>query len=164
MAVPNQDELARELLQQLSRMAEAAACMAKEMERANLIRLHEQFLGQLDRAIDDPSLAAALSTLTGLSEERRRQMIFANKQYGLILLAHRVGVLDRAELLGALKVLSRNPVFVEYWERTAEQRRSLPAESFEARVGRAVDAIMEERPDDLDDWWVVTPEEGHPDG
>lgn len=82
-------------------------------------------------------------------------MIFANRQYGLILLAYRVGVIDRGELLGDLKVLSRNSVFAEYWQRTAEHRLLLPEESLEARTGRAVDAVMDERPDDLEEWWVV---------
>lgn len=125
------------------------------MHRANLIGLHRFFVEQLDRAIDDPSLGAALGTLPGLSEEKRRQMLFANREYGLLLLAYRVGAVDRAELLGVLRILSRNPVFAEYWDRTGRQRNSLPADSLEARVGRAIDAVMAERDEDLDEWWVV---------
>lgn len=138
-----------------ARVAEGLARVAEEMHRANLISLQSLLVEQMDRSIDDPSLADTLSTLTDLSEDRRRQMITANRQYSLILLAHRVGAIDRSELLGVLKTLRRNPLFVEYWVRTADARRELPPESLEARIGRAVDALMEERLDDLEEWWVV---------
>ncbi|MGW2519495.1 DUF6082 family protein [Streptomyces sp. NPDC001617] len=155
MAVPNGEDSVSALAQQVGLMAEAIGRMAEEMRRENLIRLHGLFVDQLDRAMGDPSLADVLSGLDGLSEERRRQMFFANLQYGLIVLSYRIGAVDRGELLGHLKVLSRNPVFVEYWKRTVEPRGSLPPESLEARAGRAVDVIMEDRLDDLDEWWVV---------
>lgn len=148
MVASQQDELIRELTRQV-------ALMAEELRRANRIQLHRLFAEQLDRAIDDPSLAEVLSTSYGVSANKRRQLLFANKQYALILLGYRVGDIDRGELLGHLKVLSKNPVFVEYWQLTSEGRRLLPAESWEARIGRAVDAVMEERLDDLDEWWVV---------
>lgn len=162
MTVPNQQESAAELLQevvrQLGRMADGYDRIATELHRANLIQLQGFFLERLDRAIDDPALADVLSTYSGLSDDRRRQMFNANAQYSLILLAHRVGSLDRSELLGHLKVLLGSEVFVEYWARTAEARGGLPAESFEARVGRAVDVIMDERLEDLEEWWVVDSE------
>ncbi|MGC9536695.1 DUF6082 family protein [Streptomyces sp. UG1] len=169
MTVPNQEERMaplQELLEQAVRLlggvTEAVGRLAEELHRANLIQLQGFLLGRLDRAIDDPSLADSLSTFTDLSDEKRRQMLNANAQYALILLGHRVGALDRSELLGHLKVLRRNPVFAEYWQRSAHGREDLPAESFEARVGRAVDAIMDERLDDLDEWWVVGPDSGSP--
>ncbi|MEU9915253.1 DUF6082 family protein [Streptomyces sp. NPDC051001] len=162
MAVPNQEESILEALQQvaqqLGRMADGYDRIATELHRANLIQLHGYFLGRLDRAIDDPPLAAALSALTDLSDEERRQMPNANAQYGLILLAYRVGSVDRSELLGSLRWLLGSPVFSKYWERTAETRRGLPEDSLEARVGRAVDVIRDERLEDLDEWWVVDPE------
>ncbi|MGP4008720.1 DUF6082 family protein [Streptomyces sp. 4N124] len=136
-------------------LAAQLASVAKELHRANLIQLHRFFVEQLDLAIDDPSLGATLGTLGRLTEEKRRQMLFANREYGLLLLGYRVGALSRGELLGTLKILSRNPIFAEYWERTDRQRGNLPPESLEARVGRAIDAIMAERDDDLDEWWVV---------
>lgn len=139
-----------ELLRQLARVAE-------ELQQANLIQHHRLVVEQLDREIDDASLAAASSTLTGLSEQRRRQMIFANRSYGTVLLGHQVGRLTWEELIGHLRVLCRNPLFAEYWERTAEHRRSLPAESLERRVGKVVDTILEELEDDPDEWWVVGP-------
>ncbi|MBK3570022.1 DUF6082 family protein [Streptomyces sp. MBT62] len=145
----------QDLVHVLGRMADGLVQVAEEMRRVNLIHLHRLFIEQLDRAVDDPLLAAATSTLEGISEGERRQMIFANRHYGLILLAFRVGVMDRDELLGNLKILSLNVVFAEYWQRTREHRRLLPEDSLEARVGRAVDVVMEQRFDDLEEWWVV---------
>ncbi|MFF4275846.1 DUF6082 family protein [Streptomyces sp. NPDC001536] len=166
MTVPNQQESAAELLQevvrQLGRMASGYDRIATELHRANLIQLQGFFLERLDRAIDDPVIADTLSTFTDLSGDKRRQMFTANAQYALILLSHRIGAIDRTELLGYLKVMRRSPVFTEYWERSAHGREGLSPESFEARVGRAVDAIMEERLDDLEEWWVVGPDSEYP--
>jgi len=160
MTVPNQGEglaeLLRQVAQQLGRMADGYDRIATELHRANLIKLQSVFVERLDRAIDDPTLA--LSSITGLSDEKRRQMLNANAQYSLILMAHRVGHIDRSELLGYLKVLHGNDAFAEYWERSAAARGNLPSDSFEARVGRAVDAIMDERLEDIEEWWVVGPE------
>ena len=38
---------------------------------------------------------------------------------------------------------------------TAEHRRSLPAESVDAKVGSVVDVMLGELADDPDEWWVV---------
>lgn len=132
--------------------------MAEELRNANRIRLHGLLGEQLDRAIDDPSFADVLGVPGGVSPDKRRQLAFANKQYALILLGYRIGDIDRGELLGHLKYLSRSPVFAEYWQRTSEGRSVLPKESLEARIGRAIDAVMEERLDDLEEWWVTGPE------
>ncbi|MCL8016504.1 DUF6082 family protein [Streptomyces sp. AS02] len=145
-----QEDILLDLLRQLTLMTE-------EIHRANLIQQYRITVDQMDRTIDDPSLADASSTLTGLSEVKRRQLLFANRQYGSLLLAHRVGGLGWDELLGHLRVLCRNAVFVEYWDRTAEHRRSIPTDSVEGRVGGAVDVIMEELADDPEQWWVVGP-------
>ncbi|WP_367321400.1 DUF6082 family protein [Streptomyces sp. HUAS ZL42] len=145
-----QEELLLELLRQLTLITE-------EIHRANMIQQYRLTVEQVDRTIDDPSLADVLSTLPGLSEGRRRQMLFANREYGNLLLAHRVGVCDWDELLGHLRVLCRNAVFAEYWDRTAEHRRSLPSDSMEARVGAAVDIMLEELAEDPDEWWIVGP-------
>lgn len=154
----NEQDQLREVARQLGRMADGYDRIADELHRANEIRLHGLFLAQLTRAIDDPVLAEALGSWPDLSEDRCRQLLHANAQYGLIQLAHRVGTMDRSELLGHLKVLRGSAVFAEYWKRTAWARQNLDAESFEARVGRAVDVIMEERLEDLEEWWVVGPE------
>ncbi|MBK3570024.1 DUF6082 family protein [Streptomyces sp. MBT62] len=145
-----QEEILAELLHQLTLMTE-------EIHRANLIQQYRLTAEQMDRTVADPTLADAASTLTGLPEARRRQMIFANRQYGTLLLAHRVGACDWNELLGHLRVLCRNKVFAEYWDRTVEHRRSLPSDSMEARAGAAIDVMMEELAEDPDEWWVVGP-------
>jgi hypothetical protein len=135
----------------------AVAGLTQEQRSANVIRYYRMLIDQLDRAIDDPSLAAVLSTVSDVSPEKRRQLLFANKQYVLIVLGHLIGVTARDEFLSALRVLSRNPLFREYWERTREQRRDLSEESLEAQIGMAVDAIVEERFDDLEEWRVEGP-------
>ncbi|MEU8752328.1 DUF6082 family protein [Streptomyces chartreusis] len=145
-----QEEILLDLLRQLTLMTE-------EIHRANLIQQYRLTLDQMDRAIDDPSLADAGSTLTGLPVAKRRQMIFANREYGSLLMAHRVGLYDWEELKGHLRVLCRNKLFAEYWDRTVEHRRSLPAESIEARVGAVVDVMIEELADDPEEWWIVGP-------
>ncbi|MFI0511340.1 hypothetical protein RKD19_003503 [Streptomyces canus] len=149
-----QEDVLLELLGQLRLMTE-------EIHRANLIQQYRLTLKQMDRMVDDPSLAEAANTLPGLSEGKRRQMIFANRQYGNLLLAHRVGACDWDELIGHLRVLCLNALFAEYWDHTAEHRRSLPVDSIEARVGAVVDVMMEELADDPDEWWIVGPS---PDG
>ncbi|MEU0069663.1 DUF6082 family protein [Streptomyces sp. NPDC006332] len=131
--------------------------MTEEIHRANLIQQYRLTVDQMNRTIDDPSLADASSTLTGLTEGKRRQLLFANRQYGSLLLAHRVGACGWDELLGHLRVLCRNAVFAEYWDRTAEHRRSIPADSVEAQVGAAVDIMMEELAEDPEEWWIVGP-------
>ncbi|MEV7737452.1 DUF6082 family protein [Streptomyces sp. NPDC088921] len=148
-----QEGILLELLGQLKLMTE-------EIHRANLIQQYRLTLRQMDRMVDDPSLADAANTLPGLSDVKRRQMIFANRQYGNLLLAHRVGACDWDELIGHLRVLCLNALFAEYWDRTAEHRRSLPADSIEARVGAVVDVMLEELADDPDEWWIVGPSPG----
>ncbi|MEW1826106.1 DUF6082 family protein [Streptomyces sp. NPDC088196] len=140
--------MAEELLGQLT-------LLAQEIRHANLINLHGIAVAQAERAIADPVLAEATTALPRLSERQRRQVIFVNAQYGMIVLNHRVGAIGWGELMGHLRVLCRNPVFDAYWEMTREHRRSLPAESLEARVGRAVDVMVERLRDDPEEWWVV---------
>ncbi|MBE8477754.1 DUF6082 family protein [Streptomyces justiciae] len=144
-----QEELLLALVSQLTLMTE-------EIRRSNLIQHHRLIAEQQGRAMDDPSLATAASSLTGVSEERRRQIMFVNRWYAATLLSYRIGSVDWDELLGNLRVLCRGGAFAEYWERTAEHRRLLPEDSFEARVGREVDTLLEERADDPDEWWVVS--------
>ncbi|WP_053848609.1 DUF6082 family protein [Streptomyces sp. NRRL B-24085] len=150
-----QEDVLLELLGQLRLMTE-------EIHRANLIQQYRLTLEQMDRAIDDPSLADAGSTLTGLSETKRRQMIFANREYGILLMAHKIGVCGWDELLGHLRVLCRNQLFAEYWDRTSEHRRSLPTDSLEAQVGEVVDVMIEELADSPEEWWIVGPTSADP--
>lgn len=146
-----------DLVAQIARLGEELHAIGRELRRANEIQVHRLLTEQLDRAIDDPTLAAAMSTLSGISEHKRRQMLFANREYATILLSHRTGTIDWSELLGNLRVLCRNEVFAEYWERTVEHRRSLAAGSLERLVGEAVDTLMEELADDPEEWWIVGP-------
>lgn len=133
------------------------ALMTEEVRKANLIQQYRLTVEQLDRTIDDPALADAMSTLTGLPQAKRRQLLFANREYGILFLAYRTESLTWEELLGHLRVLCQNPVFAEYWDRTSDHRRSLPEESVEARVGAAVDQMFEALADEPDEWWVVGP-------
>ncbi|MGW3286958.1 DUF6082 family protein [Streptomyces sp. NPDC001002] len=150
-----QEELLESLLQQVTHLTE-------EIRNANLIQLHRTTAEQAGRAIADPVLAEAMSTLHGLSESKRRQILFVNAQYSTIVLNHRLGAIGWDELIGHLRVWCVNRVFQEYWELTGEHRMSLPGESLEARVGKVVDVIMSELADDPDEWWVVGPTEGPP--
>ncbi|MEU6379921.1 DUF6082 family protein [Streptomyces sp. NPDC046909] len=109
--------------------------------------LAEQLLRQL--------LAEAVSTLSGLSERERRQMIHVNAHYHSAVLQHRVEATTWNELMGHLRVLRRNPVFDRYWELTRDHRRSLPPESLEARVGKAVDVVVQGLREEPEEWWVV---------
>ncbi|MDL2080055.1 DUF6082 family protein [Streptomyces sp. GXMU-J15] len=143
-----QEQLLVECSRQLSAVAE-------ELRRANLIQHHRLLVEQLDRAIDDPTLAAAMSTLRGLTEVKRRQMLFANREYGVLLLTYRVDGCTWDELLSRLRIMCHNDLFAEYWSATLEHRKTLPEESLEAKVGQAVDAILEDLRDDRDEWWVV---------
>jgi hypothetical protein len=142
------EQLARDLLLQV-------ASLTEELRNANLIQLHRIAEAQTERAIADPMLAEAMSTLPNLSDGKRRQLLFVNMQYAKIMLNHRVGAIGWGELLGHVRVLCRNPVFQDYWELTRDHRKSLPSESLEAKVGKAVDVIMDELGDDPDEWWVV---------
>ncbi|MGY0024612.1 DUF6082 family protein [Streptomyces sp. YJ-C3] len=129
--------------------------LVEEISRANVLRQHALFLDQLDRAIDDPDLAAALSTLPDLSDRERRLMLWANREYSVLLLAYRVDAFCWDEFIGHLRILCRNRFFQLYWERTAEHRLSLAPDSLDARVGEALNHIMEELATDPDEWWIV---------
>ncbi|MFD3499068.1 DUF6082 family protein [Streptomyces sp. NPDC058676] len=151
------EELLLELVRQLAGTTAQLAGMTAELHRANLLRHHRLMMDQWDRAIDDPSFAAVLSTLEGISEEKRRQMLFANRAYQTVLLAHRVGIVDQDELLGHLRMLCRGELFQEFWSRTVEHRRSLKSDSLEKRIGEAVDVLLDELADDPEEWWIVGP-------
>ncbi|MEV1020207.1 DUF6082 family protein [Streptomyces sp. NPDC050264] len=132
--------------------------LVEEMSRANVLRQHSLFLDQLDRAIDDPDLAAALSTLPDLSDRERRLMLWVNREYAVLLLAHRVGAFCWDELIGHLRVLCRNEIFQLYWTRTVDHRRSLAPDTLDARVRDALNSIIEELATDPEEWWVVGPD------
>ncbi|MFG2464020.1 DUF6082 family protein [Streptomyces canus] len=151
-------ELLHQVLRACAVMAESLGRAADALHQTNLIEVQRVFAEQLDWSIEDAQFAATVNTSGCISERRRRQMAHAGHQYSLLLLAHRFGHVGRRELLGHMKVMIRDPVFAEYWERTGEQRRQLPTDSLEARIGRAVDVIVGGRLDDLEDWWLVSSE------
>jgi hypothetical protein len=148
VGVGRQEELLESVLRQLTFLTE-------EIRNANRIQLHRIMAEQTKHALVDPALAEAMSTLPGLSESKRRQVLFVNAQYSAIVLNYRLGAVDWDELIGHLRVWCVNRVFQEYWEMTGEHRKSLPRDSLEASVGLAVDAMLEELADDPDEWWVV---------
>ncbi|WP_155056470.1 DUF6082 family protein [Streptomyces blattellae] len=74
------------------------------------------------------------------------------------MLHYRLDAIDWEELIGYLRWWCSNAVFQEYWDMTSDARQSLAHGSLEARVGRAVDEMMEELADGRD-WWVVGPSE-----
>ncbi|GGM09284.1 hypothetical protein GCM10010129_61490 [Streptomyces fumigatiscleroticus] len=110
----------------------------------------------LDKALDDPDLAAVMSTIDDASPTRRRQYLFANAMYTNALLAYRVGVVNQEELHGHLRVICQNAIFREYWDATRHHRASLKDGSTEARVGRMTDALIHDLDEsDTEEWWVV---------
>ncbi|WP_307027172.1 DUF6082 family protein [Streptomyces canus] len=141
------------------RLVHQLALLAKEIRYANLIQLHRISVEQMEHGMADPALADAVSTLSGLTERERRQMIHVNARYHGIVLQYRVEAMGWNELMGHLRVLCRNPIFDRYWELTRDHRRSLPRGSLEARVGKAVDVVVQGLREEPEVWWVVA----HPD-
>ncbi|MFD9905165.1 DUF6082 family protein [Streptomyces sp. NPDC059063] len=110
----------------------------------------------LNKAIDDPDLAAVFSIAEAESPTQRRQFLFANAFYTNTLLAYRSGVVTWEELHGHLRWICQNPVFRTYWQATRHQRASLKGTSDEARVGRMVDTLIHNLDEtDSEEWWVV---------
>ncbi|MFF9897576.1 DUF6082 family protein [Streptomyces longispororuber] len=117
----------------------------------------------LSKAIDDPELAAVLSTVDA-SPTTRRQYLYANAMYTNVLLAYRVGVVSWQEMHGHLRVICRSPIFREYWKATRHHRESLQDSSDESRVGRMTDGLIRDLEEaEAEEWWVVgepPPEQG----
>ncbi|MFD7701193.1 DUF6082 family protein [Streptomyces caelestis] len=125
-------------------------------QRAGFAQQQQLQLYLLDKALEDPDLAAVLSTVEVESPTRRRQFLFANALYSNALLAYRIGLVTLEELHGYLRITCRNPVFRAYWEATRPHRASLVESSDEARAGRMVDALIADLDDaETDEWWVV---------
>lgn len=133
-------------------------------QRETQLRLEQQRLHfqLLSRAIDDPELAAVMSTVAlddVPPQDRprvRRQYLFANALYVNVLQTYRVGNVNWQELHGHLRVLCQSELFRNYWEATRHHRDSLDPASEEARVGRMMDKIVRDLVDaDTEQWWVV---------
>ncbi|MEU9453188.1 DUF6082 family protein [Streptomyces sp. NPDC048277] len=127
-----------------------------EAQRARLADYQRLQLRLLDKAMDDPQLAAVMSTVETESPAQRRQYLFANALYANALFGYRIGIANLEELRGHLRVLVRNPIFRAYWEATRRHRASLRDDSEEGRVGRMMDALIRDLDEaDTDEWWVV---------
>jgi hypothetical protein len=127
-----------------------------ETQRARYADYQRFQLSLLDKAMDDPQLAAVMSTIETDSPTQRRQYLFANALYANAVFGHRIGVAGLEELRGHLRVLVRNTVFREYWEATRHHRASLRDDSDEGHVGRMVDDLIRDLDEtDTDEWWVV---------
>ncbi|WP_245766917.1 DUF6082 family protein [Streptomyces colonosanans] len=138
------------------RQAELRRQAEEAKKRDGLREYHRLQLYLLGKALEDPDLAAVLSTVETDSPTQRRQYLFANALYSNALFGYRTGVADLEELHGHLRVLVRNVIFREYWEATRHHRASLKTESAEARVGRMVDALSQDLDEsDIEEWWVV---------
>ncbi|MFF4351385.1 DUF6082 family protein [Streptomyces sp. NPDC001530] len=146
--------------------AGALALLTAQQRKYNELRLrveqqHRHFQ-LLSKAMDDPELAAVMSTvdLSGEPAEEhtrlRRQYLFANALYTNALQTYRAGNVNWHELHGHLRVLCQSGVFRDYWEATRHHRDSLDQSSDEARVGRMVDGLVRDLEDaDTEEWWVV---------
>ncbi|MFC7302704.1 DUF6082 family protein [Streptomyces monticola] len=122
---------------------------------ADLTNQHRLQFDLLTTAMNDPDLAAVISTVEA-EPTTRRQYLFANALYTNALHAFRIGIVSLEELYGHLRVICQNPVFREYWEATRHQRASLKEASDEAKVGRMVDGLIRDLDEsDGDEWWVV---------
>ncbi|GGV27645.1 DUF6082 family protein [Streptomyces griseoflavus] len=128
-----------------------------ESRRAALVDYQRLQLGLLERAIDDPELAAVLSTFETDSPTHLRQHLFANALYSTALFGYRIGVATREELHGHLRVLCRSAAFRTYWDSTRPHRASLRDDSEEGRIGRMVDSLLHDldAAGDTEEWWVV---------
>ncbi|MFJ9540263.1 DUF6082 family protein [Streptomyces sp. NPDC101225] len=127
-----------------------------EAHRARLADYQRLQLRLLDKAMDDPQLAAVMGTVETESPAQRRQYLFANALYANALFGYRIGVASLEEMRGHLRVLVRNHVFRAYWEATRHHRASLQDDSEEGRMGRMVDALIHDLDEsDTDEWWVV---------
>ncbi|MFE9769249.1 DUF6082 family protein [Streptomyces sp. NPDC005808] len=122
-------------------------------------RLHFQLLS---KAMDDPELAAVMSTVDLSAEpvethtSLRRQYLFANALYTNVLQTYLTGNVNWQEMHGHVRVLCQSRVFRDYWEATRHHRRSLDESSDEARVGRMVDNLVHDLDEsDTEEWWVV---------
>lgn len=91
-----------------------------------------------------------------MSQQKRRQYLFANALYTNLLFYYRIGNISRDEFFGFVRGLVQNPVVREYWNATQGQRATLAEGSDEAELGRMVDELLRQLEEaDGDEWWVV---------
>ncbi|MFC1442100.1 DUF6082 family protein [Streptacidiphilus sp. N1-10] len=116
---------------------------------ADLRRLHMELIKM---AIDDPALADVWGAYrTEIPMERRRQYLYANLIFSHLYLNHKLQIADDAEMLGHLRVITKNEIFREYWKEASGSRAPLAEGSAERIFGRLVDqAIAERSPNGVD--------------
>ncbi|NWF29168.1 hypothetical protein HW130_23425 [Streptomyces sp. PKU-EA00015] len=139
---------------QLRRQNSSLATQLQHMEaangyqrRADITSQHRLQFELLSKAMDDPDLAEVLNAYGDhVPPVRRRQYLYANALYGNLLHAYRIGSTSERDLNGHVKVICRSPLFREYWRETRQHRAELPYESVEAKLGRMVDRVIDERP------------------
>ncbi|MBC9718388.1 hypothetical protein H9Y04_38280 [Streptomyces sp. TRM66268-LWL] len=130
----------------------------ERQDRHNRLIAQQQLqLDLLGKALSDPSLASVFDLHGGnVTDERRRQYLFANAMYTNALLAWRIENITEEQFIGYVRGMLQNEVFREYWDATRAQRLTLDDESDEARIGREVDKLADLLDEsDSDEWWVV---------
>lgn len=125
--------------------------------RAARVEYQRDHRNLLLTAVADPDLLPVLDAFErSLPAQEQKQYLFANTLYVHALHGYRVGLLNRSELLGHVRVLFQSATVRAYWEATRHHRASLPYDSEEAELGRMTDDLLAELDDaDTDEWWVV---------
>ncbi|MCT7352642.1 DUF6082 family protein [Streptomyces sp. 15-116A] len=129
---------------------------APTQRHANLASQQRQHWELLSKAIDDPELAEVLDLYeTPVTEQKRRQYLFANALYTNLLFYYRIGNFGREEFVRRARGIFQNPIVREYWYATRHQRDSI-AGTEEAELGKLVDELLLQLEEaDTDEWWVV---------
>ncbi|MEQ8146851.1 DUF6082 family protein [Streptomyces sp. OP7] len=146
----------RNALDTVNRRLEQLEEQANNQQRANLAMQQRQHWELLSKAIDDPELAEVLDLYEApVSEQRRRQYLFANALYTNLLCYHRIGNFTLDEFFKHARAMFQNPIVRDYWEITRHNRDSLKGTE-EARLGRLIDDYLLQLDEaDTDEWWVV---------
>ncbi|GAA4002589.1 DUF6082 family protein [Streptomyces marokkonensis] len=145
---------ALEAERQRIRRLELEDTVSRRRTLAHQQRMHWELLS---RAIDDSSLASVIDTYDpDIPAAKRRQYFYANAWYINLYHLYRAGLVDQEELYGYARELFQNPLMREYWDASRGQRATLKQSSDEARIGRLVDALINDLDEaDTDEWWVV---------
>ncbi|GGQ78754.1 DUF6082 family protein [Streptomyces althioticus] len=146
----------RGTLDAINRRLERLEEQAGNQQRANLAMQQRQHWELLSKAIDDPELAEVLVHYgVPVSDQRRRQYLFANALYTNLLCYYRIGNLTLDEFFMHARGMFQNPHVRGYWEATRNHRASLKGTE-EGELSELIDDLLEQLDDaDSDEWWVV---------
>ncbi|MEZ7155008.1 DUF6082 family protein [Streptomyces althioticus] len=146
----------RGTLDAINRRLERLEEQAGNQQRANLAMQQRQHWELLSKAIDDPELAEVLNHYeVPVSDQRRRQYLFANALYTNLLCYYRIGNIPLDEFFMHARGMFQNPLMRDYWEATRHQRASLKGTE-EAELGEMIDDLLSQLDEaDTDEWWVV---------